>query len=141
MTLSDPRIAEIRAQLAAITPGPWKVDRNWHVTAEGHDWQRALAVAGHYSDADLRVCHVFGPGNKNKAAADFAFIASAPSSMEYLLGELDALRAQLDAVKRHVSEHLVTKGCCGWHREKLAAILEGAPAKASVSDAPSAGET
>lgn len=92
--MADPRIAEIRAQLAARTPGEWRHDQTPRVLRDG-EWN--VCVVGRDIMGETHSVSARSP--TKPANADAEFIASAPSSIEYLLVELDALRAQLDALK------------------------------------------
>lgn len=82
MTLSDPRIAEIRAQLAAISPKPWCRDLSKGPVFVYCDDSLGSAVA------QTRLAYTMAITNE-QADRNAEFIASAPSSMEYLLGELE----------------------------------------------------
>lgn len=67
---------------AAATKGPWHRSRNWHIIAEGHDWDRCWLAKGitldNYDPSyDKRVAHIMGPGQGNNAAGDFDFIPAA----------------------------------------------------------------
>lgn len=89
--MSD-RVDEIRARLAAATPGPWKA-QEWHGNDDG-GW---AAVGPHHTAGDVEddddrwdadqpdsVCH-------NKAKADAALIAAVPDDLTYLLNEVEAM--------------------------------------------------
>ena len=98
-TPQSERVEEIKARLAKITPGPWKEDRNWHVTAPGHNWDRTLN-GFHDRMADYRICHVFGPGTVNNASDDFRFIAHAPSDIESLLARVASISEERDKLQK-----------------------------------------
>ncbi len=78
---ADDRIAEIRARLAAATPGPWVM---YTRRESGHrTWSMSFVVhpsVGHVADDIER-------------PADAALIAAAPADLDYLLALVDAADA------------------------------------------------
>ena len=73
--MTDPRVGEIEARLAAATPGPWNVYRN---DREVNMW----VLSG---DGSLE-CNLGYLGNRPENDAEF--IAAAPADVAYLLAEL-----------------------------------------------------
>lgn len=99
MTLDQTRIDAIQARVEKATAWPWHRDRNWHVVAEGHDWEKCWLAPGITLDnydrtKDRRVAHICGPGNGNNAAEDFEFIVHARADIPYLLAALARLQAE-----------------------------------------------
>lgn len=93
------RVAEIREQLAAATPGEWFVsDEN---TLNGCDYQ--IGCDGR--DGRRRVLAELNYHFEYKA--DAAFIAAAPSSIKFLLGEVSSLAESLR--EAHAAEMLADR--------------------------------
>jgi hypothetical protein len=79
--MSDERVAQIRARLAALLPGPWQIGE----IVESHDWALGL-LAIRAEDGDL-VCLIPNHGWPEQRA-NAAIIASAPADVPYLLAAL-----------------------------------------------------
>lgn len=110
------RIDQIRRRLAVITPGPWKADRNWHITGPRHDWDKQW-VDGCQSDKDRQIiCHVHGPRGSahNNPSGDYTFIVNAPDDMSILLAEIDILSKRVEQLTTMYNAE-VSKPCrqCG----------------------------
>lgn len=101
------RLDEIRARLAAATPGPWKntgtgvnQDAEWWYSVEdaGGEWvyDRAGVYACREQDAD--------------------FIAHAPTDMAYLLDEVARLLAELRAARE------LRTATLDWHRRHVISL-------------------
>ena len=90
------QIADIRARLAARTPGSWVAtldNDGWCVSSvpdEGAPTQRMETLAR------------LGSGSPASDTSDACFIASAPDDIAILLAEVDRLRAKDDAWDKHV---------------------------------------
>ena len=92
------QIADIRARLAARTPGSWiaTLDNDgWCVSSvpdEGTPQQRMETLAR------------LGSGSPASDTSDACFIASAPNDIAILLAEVERLRAKDDAWDKHVCD-------------------------------------
>ncbi len=85
------KLDDIKARLAAITPGEWKMDRNWHITGPGHDWDTMLRDC----KANVKVCQIAGPGYGNNAVADFNFLVAAPADLAWAVQRIEELEEAL----------------------------------------------
>lgn len=152
--MADPRIAEIRAQLAAATKGPWQWFGNLATRtiylATTHSGRRFVMQFDRWGmrgaqpqfQVDSAMCdldelvstgHVEVKHDKEILAfthPDAKLIASAPSSIEYLLerndaleGELDALRAQLERLTGAVKWALGEEGEFSATPDELLTVL------------------
>jgi hypothetical protein len=81
------RVAEIRARLAAATPGPWNADAQPIRVSSG----AAIAVA-------ITMPNVRQP----LAAGDASLIAAAPADLEWACGEIERLTRERDAERAQV---------------------------------------
>lgn len=92
---------EIRARLEAATPGPWVWERQFDspgehwIAADNHQCVRVTARHDGVSSSSTRCV---------RADANAALIASAPTDLAYLLGEVERLRAGIEA-HRHAANH------------------------------------
>ena len=91
MTTLD--LEPIKERLAAATPGPWRV---WRDPDPTNVRATAVETAWCYGDieGDTELITDYLPTD-----ADARFIAEAPSDIEALIGEVERLRGQIEAVK------------------------------------------
>lgn len=87
--MTAPDLSAIRAQLAGITPGPWHLDRD-----EPGEVPSVVAYA--HNDGITIGTYV---ADTVENESDAAFIAAAPSTVERLLGIVDAQQAALQRVE------------------------------------------
>jgi len=82
--LSDARLTEIRARLAAATPGPWHVFRD------------SIVASAWVNRGDDPICEVVTDANDrspDQGDTDARLIANAPTDLADLLAEVQRLRA------------------------------------------------
>ena len=101
----EERVAEIRAELAAITPGPWV-----HVNAiTGLNY---ICVCGQSGDSVrhyVRASDSYAP--QDSARSDAQFIARSPETVAYLLSRVETLEAHFARLKNeaafedYINEH------------------------------------
>lgn len=105
--MTPEREAEIRARLAATTPGPWEVDRKGH--NPGHWTIRCgrMDIAYGMSWRDPPVGSVAIPWPQGDANA--ALIANVPRDLADLLAALDEARARVHALTQALYEEHALK--------------------------------
>ncbi|MDQ5860689.1 MAG: hypothetical protein M3536_00300 [Actinomycetota bacterium] len=120
MTAPDPRLGEIEARLAKITPGPWDRPLNTRykasVTAEmpkgdpTSRWKGNVDHEGNPERVSIVNCPIWSTGKffRKQSGRDLDFIAHSPADVAYLLAEL---RKRDDALAN------VTEVLDGWAAE------------------------
>jgi hypothetical protein len=87
------RLEEIRARLAAATPGPWTaIQKTWRSRTSGHTWsaygiEQSQEV---YGDDAWAISYATDTGQIAQKDADL--IAHAPADLAYLLAEVERLQ-------------------------------------------------
>ena len=119
--MTDPRVGEIEARLAAATPGPWFLDA---------DGDSGVYTEARASNSSSEIASAF-------RREDEAFIAAAPADVAYLLAELrkahEAL-ARVDAIATDLDEMASLRSGSPDTRSNVANRLRAAVAAANGSD-------
>lgn len=117
----DQRIAQIRARLAAATPGPWAAwqnkDAEPEVSQQGSYYMGLVATPSHQ------------PADYGRANADL--IANAPADLAWLLAERDCEEARtraavVRALRKFAGDDPITGAMQSWLEDKADAIENGA---------------
>jgi hypothetical protein len=91
-------LADIRARLAAVTPGPWSAaDEHGLLPGAGPAWCVSRMRPGYesMSPEDGYMYDIADLGDYDRAEADAEFIAHAPEDIRFLLNEVDRLTVEL----------------------------------------------
>ena len=114
------RIDDIRARLAAATPGPWRQDGFWCIAGKPIHWVEPIG-------RDDLIAGIGGVGMaegqeavSDRASADAAFIAAAPDDIAYLLGEVERLSGERAATVAW----LRAQGPVAWTAGEFALAIE-----------------
>lgn len=97
------RLDEIRARLAAATPGPWTLfaaaaeSEVMAVLKPGEPRERIVTMDADHYVVTLGVDECGDGDGPDRAVADATLIANAPADLAYLLGEVERLRAVLSS--------------------------------------------
>lgn len=93
-------ISEIKARLAAATPGPWKVfEHQDHSGLEAGPPYTQGYVKGCVNDV-CRISALGRSGVTDKQRRDIEFIANAPADIAYLLAEVKRLKAKIKSLRQ-----------------------------------------
>ncbi len=91
------RLEEIKARLAAATPGPWE-------ESGGTEFGFRIAATERESKRIVRELSIASShGGNVRAFADAALIAHAPTDLAYLIAEVEWLRRELEWIADRVS--------------------------------------
>jgi hypothetical protein len=93
MCTTEERLQQIKARVAASTPGPWDVDAHYTLLSEEGDWLGDIASSSD-ADADFIAC------SREDVPWLLAEVERLRAENAALAGERDRLREALDAVER-----------------------------------------
>jgi hypothetical protein len=92
--LSPERLAEIRARVEAVTPGPWGSHRDLDGVYTVQARPRLIPSEGNVSDGDIAL--VYTSAGDGQAYANARFIAEAPTNVRALLDDVERQAREIE---------------------------------------------